>query len=103
MECEDKIHEVQCGLYPPAMIFDVGYELPPSKESLRKYSKASLCGMKNEINFSFPVLENAKICSCSAKQREFYCLSEKSKLGPDISKSMHMCTCKHTHILTECS
>ena len=96
MECEDKIHEVEYGLYPPAMIFNVGYELPPSKESRIKFLKASLCGVKNEINFSFPVLENSKMCSCSGKQRAIYDQSEKSKLGSNISKSMHA----HVHLQT---
>ena len=102
MECEDKIAEVESGLYPPAMIFDVGYKLPASKGNDIKLVKASLHGVRNEINFSFSVLENPKMCFCSTKQREFG-QSESGKLGSDISKSMHMCTCKHTHILTESS
>jgi hypothetical protein len=80
LSCEDKQVEVERGRFPPAMIFDVGYERPPSEDLVQRLSKASIFGAREKITFSFPILENPRASCSYVKGR-----SLKSKSLPEFS------------------
>ena len=70
LSCEDKLEEVEGGLFPPAMIFSVGYERPPSEDLVQRTSRVSIIGAREDTSFPFPILENPRASCSSMKRRD---------------------------------